>query len=111
MPVPHHNISTRDLRGTNSKDEGGYLLVSERVNPIVSPADLTVIATARNVYGRNVTTKEVYEYEEWMIAMHVCGTKYIVFNHIDDIPASWVAATKASGVREECNQGQDNARV
>jgi hypothetical protein len=111
MPVPHHNISTRDLRGTNSKDEGGYLLVSERVNPIVSPADLTVIAMARNVYGRNVTTKEVYEYEEWMIAMHVCGTKYIVFNHIDDVPASWVAATKASGVREECNQGQDNARV
>lgn len=111
MPVPHHNISTRDLRGTGSKDENGHLLVSERVSPIVSPANLTITAMARNVYGRNVTTGEVYDYEEWMIVMHVCGTKYIVFNHIDDVPTAWVNATKAAGVREECNSGQDNARV
>ena len=111
MPVPHHNISTRDLRGTGSVDENGRLLVSERVDPIVSPANLTIISMARNVYGRNVTTNETYSYEEWMIAMHVCGTKYVVFNHIDNIPATWVKATEASSVRKECNNGQDNASV
>ena len=111
LPVPHHNVSTRDLRGTGSTDENGRLLVSERVDPIVAPGNLTLVALARNVYGSNATTKEVYEYEEWMIVLHVCGTRYVVFNHIDDIPASWVAATRAKGVRSECTVGQDNARV
>lgn len=111
MPVPHHNVSTSDLRGTGSVDENGRLLVSERVDPIVSPGNVTITAMARNVYSRNVTTKEVYPYEEWMIVMHVCGTKYIVFNHIDDIPAEWVKATQGPGVRKECNTGQDNAQV
>ncbi len=110
MPVPHHNIYTRDLRGTGSTDENGKLLVSERVDPLLSPGNLTIIAMAQNVYPRNTTTNEVYPYEEWMIAMHVCGTKHIVFNHVDDIPASWVAATKQA-TRQECVAGQDNARV
>jgi hypothetical protein len=110
MPVPHHNIYTRDLRGTGTKDENGKLLVSERVDPIVAPGNLTITAMAQNVYPRNVTTNEVYSYEEWMIAMHVCGTKYIVFNHIDDISSAWVAATKQA-TRTECVAGQDNARV
>lgn len=110
MPVPHHNIYTRDLRGTGTTDENGKLLVSERVDPIVAPSNLTITAMAQNVYPRNVTTNEVYSYEEWMIAMHVCGSKYIVFNHIDDISADWVAATKRA-TRQECVAGQDNARV
>lgn len=111
MPVPHHNISTQDLRGTGRIDENGHLLVSERVDPISSPADLTIVALARNTYPRNVTTGEVYPYEEWMIAAHVCGTKYVVFNHIDDVPAAWRTAVEAPGVRKECNTGQDNASV
>jgi hypothetical protein len=111
MPVPHHNISTQDLRGTGRTDENGRLLVSERVDPIASPADLTIIALARNVYPRNATTNEAYSYEEWMIAAHVCGTKYVVFNHIDDVPPSWLKAIEAPGVRKECNTGQDNASV
>ena len=111
MPVPHHNISTRDLRGSGTVDENGHLLVSERVDPIKSPANLTIIGLARNVYGRNVTTNETFTYEEWMIAAHVCGTKYVVFNHIDNIPASWVKATEAASVHKECNVGQDNASV
>lgn len=109
-PVPHHNIYTRDLRGTGTTDENGRLLVSERVDPLVSPGNVTVIAMAQNVYSRNATTNEVYSYEEWMIAMHVCGSKYIVFNHVDDLPASWIAATKQA-TRQECVAGQDNARV
>lgn len=111
LPVPHHNIFVRDLRQSGEKDENGHLLVSERIDPIVSPANLTLTAIAQNVYGRNSTTGEVYDYEEWMIALHVCGTKYIVFNHIDDIPKEWLAAIKAPGVREECAIGQDRARV
>lgn len=42
--------------------------------------------------------------------MHVCDTKYVFFNHVDDIPPSWVAATKQAS-RQECVTGQDNARV
>jgi hypothetical protein len=110
MPVPHHNIYTRDLRGTGTTDENGKLLVSARIDPLIAPGNLTIIAMAQNVYSRNTTTLEVYSYEEWMIAMHVCGTKYIVFNHVDDIPASWVTATKQA-TRQECIPGQDNARV
>lgn len=111
MPVPHHNVSARDLRGSGSIDENGRLLVSERVDPIVSPGDLTITALARNSYSRNVTTNESYPYEEWMIVMHVCGTKYIVFNHIDDIPSQWVKATQGKAVRKECTTGQDSAEV
>ncbi|CAB4739004.1 unannotated protein [freshwater metagenome] len=110
-PVPHHNVSVRDLRGTGIVDENGRLLVSDRIDPIVSPGDLTVTALARNTYGRNVTTNESYPYEEWMIVLHVCGTKYMVFNHIDDIPSAWVKATQGKGVRKECNTGQDSADV
>ncbi|MFM7308417.1 MAG: hypothetical protein ACKO2Q_10660, partial [Actinomycetota bacterium] len=110
MPVPHHNIYPRDLRGTGTTDENGKLLVSARIDPLIAPGNLTIIAMAQNVYSRNTTTLEVYSYEEWMIAMHVCGTKYIVFNHVDDIPASWVTATKQA-TRQECITGQDNARV
>ena len=109
MPVPHHNIATQSLRGTGRTDENGHLLVSERVDPIASPADLTIIALSRNIYSRNVSTNEDYSYEEWMITAHVCGTKYISFLHIDDVPSSWLTAIKAPGVRKECNTGQDNA--
>ncbi len=108
LPVPHHNISTQNLRGTGRTDENGHLLVSERVE-IASPADLTIIALGRNIYPRNVSTNEDYSYEEWMIHAHVCGTKYINFNHIDDVPSSWLTAIEAPGVRKECNTGQDNA--
>ena len=111
LPVPHHNVSTRDLRGSGAVDEEGWLLVSERVDPIVSPGKLTITAMARNLYQRNATTNQVYPYEEWMIVMHVCGTKYIVFNHVDDIPKAWFKATKAKGVRKECTRGQDTAEI
>ena len=111
LPVPHHNVAARDLRGSGAVDENGRLLVSERVDPIVSPGKLTITAMARNLYQRNTTTNQAYPYEEWMIVMHVCGTKYIVFNHVDDIPKAWVKATKSKGVRKECNRGQDRAEV
>lgn len=111
LPVPHHNIWTRDLRGTGALDENGKILVSERVDPISAPGNGTIIGMAKNTYGRNETTGEVYSYSEWMIAIHICGTKYIVFNHVDDIPASWVAATRQPGIREECQPAQDRATV
>lgn len=111
LPVPHHNVATRDLRGTGSMDEDGRLLVSERVDPLVSPGNATVTALARNQYQRNATTGERYPYQEWMIVMHVCGTKYLVLNHVDALPQQWVRATRGPGVRTECNQGQDGARV
>jgi hypothetical protein len=111
LPVPHHNIWTRDLRGTGSLDEGGHTLVSERVNPIVMPGNGTIIGLAKNTYGRHELTGEVYTYIEWMIAIHICGTKYIVFNHVDDIPAAWVTATAQPGIRSECQPAQDRATV
>lgn len=111
LPVPHHNIWTRDLRGTGSLDENGKTLVSERVNPIVSPGNGTVIGLAKNTYGRHELTGEIYTYSEWMIAIHVCGTRYIVFNHVDDIPDAWVSATRQAGIREECQPAQDRATV
>lgn len=111
LPVPHHNIATRDLRGSGTVDENGALLVSERVDPLVSPGNLTITALARNTYQRNATTKESSAYQEWMIVLHVCGTKYIVLNHVDDIPKAWVKATKGRSVRKECTLGQDSAEV
>lgn len=111
LPVPHHNISTRDLRGTGAVDESGRLLVSERVDPLVSPGTVTVTALARNQYQRNATTGEQYPYQEWMIVMHVCGTRYLVINHVDDIPRQWVQASLGPGVRTECTRGQDEAEV
>jgi len=110
LPVPHHNVSTRDIYGSGQTDERGYLLVSERLD-IVAPADLTMVGLARNIYSRHVRTGQVYNYEEWMLSFHVCGTKYVVFNHIDDVPTSWLTTAKSSGAREECNTGQDNASV
>jgi len=111
LPVPHHNIATADLRGTGTVDEQGHLLVSERVDPIVSPGEVTVTALARNTYQRNATTGQVFEYEEWMIVLHLCGTRYLVLNHVDDIPAAWIKVTRAKGVRRECTVGQDRAEV
>lgn len=111
LPVPHHNIWTRDMRGTGAVDENGRTLVSERVNPIVMPGNGTIIGMAKNTYGKNETTGEVYTYSEWMIAIHVCGTKYIVFNHVDDVPEAWVTATRQAGIREECQPAQDRATV
>lgn len=111
LPVPHHNVATRDLRDSGAVDENGMLLVSERVDPIRSPGNLTVTALARNTYRRNVTTRQDYPYQEWMVVLHVCGTKYLVFNHIDDIPPKWIKATKGRGVRTECTRGQDQAEV
>lgn len=111
LPVPHHNIWTRDLRGTGAVDEGGYLIVSERINPIVAPGDGTIIGLAKNTYGRHELTGQVFTYSEWMIAINLCETKYIVFNHVDDIPEAWVAATRQAGIREECQPAQDRATV
>jgi hypothetical protein len=109
LPVPHHNISTQNLHGTGRTDENGHLLNSERVD-IASPADVTIIALSRSIYSRSPeATNEAFSYEEWAITVHVCGTKYVEFGHIDDVPSSWLTAIEAPGVRKECNTGQDNA--
>lgn len=108
LPVPHHNVYVAQVK---SVDEKGIARRTALIDPILAPSDATLVGLARNVYNATTTSGAAATYEEYMVSLHVCGTIYVVFNHLDDIPAAWLEATEGAGVRTECNQGQDEAEV
>ena len=108
LPVPHHNVYVAEQA---SVDENGIARRTALVDPIVAPSNATLVGLARNVYVGKTPSGGSATYDEYMLSLHVCGTIYVVFNHIDDVPQAWLDAVKAEGVREECNQGQDEAEV
>ncbi len=108
LPVPHHNVYVAEQK---SVDEKGIERRTALIDPILAPSDATLVGLARNVYNAKTTSGAAATYEEYMVSLHVCGTIYVVFNHLDDIPEAWLEATKGADVRTECNQGQDEAEV
>jgi len=108
LPVPHHNVH---VKLEKSIDEKGIERRSKLIDPVNAPSDATLVALARNIYSTKTTSGQSATYEEYMLSLHVCGTIYLVFNHLDLVPSAWLEAVKGSGVREECNQGQDGAEV
>lgn len=108
LPVPHHNVYVAE---TASVDENGIKRRTALIDPILAPANATLVGLAHNVYSGTTESGGTATYDEYMLSLHICGTIYVVFNHIDEVPAQWLEAVKQDGVREECNSGQDEAEV
>lgn len=108
LPVPHHNVHVADEK---SIDENGIERRTKLIDPVVSPGDATLVGLARNIYSTKNTSGAKATYEEYMISLHICGTLYVIMNHIDQVPESWLEAVKNKSVREECNSSQDGAEV
>lgn len=108
LPVPHHNVHVPEEKST---DEKGIERRTKLIDPVVSPGDATLVGLARNIYTTKSISGTKATYEEYMLSLHICGTLYVVINHLDLVPESWLAAVKQSPVREECNSGQDGAEV
>jgi hypothetical protein len=108
LPVPHHNVHVPEEKST---DENGVERRTKLIDPVVSPGNSTLVGLARNIYTTKNTSGAKATYEEYMLSLHICGTLYVVLNHLDLVPVSWLEAVKQSSVREECNSGQDGAEV
>jgi hypothetical protein len=108
LPVPHHNVY---VAKTPSTDENGIARRTALIDPILAPSNATLVGLAHNVYAGKTSSGSMATYDEYMVSLHICGTIYVVFNHIDDVPAAWLDAAKQPGVKEECNEGQDEAEV
>lgn len=108
LPVPHHNVYVAQQK---SVDANGVERRTALIDPIKAPSDATLVGLARNRYTAKTVSGGTATYDEYMISLHICDTYYVVFNHIDDVPSSWLDAVTDPKVREECNRGQDEAEV
>lgn len=108
LPVPHHNVYVAEQQ---SVDENGITRRTALVDPIKAPANATLVGLARDRYTVKNSSGASATYDEYMLSLHICGTYYVVFNHIDDIPPTWLDAVKDPAVREECNGGQGGSEV
>jgi len=108
LPVPHNYMNVAEEKST---DEKGLERRTKLIDPVVSPGDATLVGLARNVYTANDASGAAKTYEEYMLSLHICGTLYVVINHLDLVPESWLEAVKGSEVREECNAGQSGGEV
>jgi len=108
LPVPHHNVH---VPRETSIDENKVERRTRLIDPVLSPGDATLVGLARNIYTTKNTSGGSATYEEYMLSLHICDSLYVVINHLDLVPESWLEAVKGSEVREECNAGQDGAEV
>ena len=72
-PVPHLYVG--GFPATGEKDSAGLAYVTKRF-PVYAPADIEI---------SGVITTVTSPYTEYSIGAHVCGTKYLAFNHLDEI--------------------------
>jgi hypothetical protein len=101
MPVPHMYYNTGEPTGS-IKDPNGVPYRSEIVD-VYAPADMVLRGLVRQEIQR-----EGARYAETMMAFSVCDRLWFFTAHIDNVPAEFTAAAKASP-RQRCQQAGQTA--
>lgn len=101
MAVPHMYYNTGSPTGAG-KDPNGFAYNSEIVD-VIAPGDMVL----RGLVKQDVERAGA-RFSEYMMAFSVCGNLWMFTAHIDNVPAEFLAAAKASP-RQRCQQAGQTA--
>ena len=96
LPVPHMYYNAGS---TTAKDPNGVAYKSKIVD-MYAPADMTLYGAAKLTY----TMADGYQYSEWMMTWHFCGTYWMFNAHVGWIDPGVQAAIDAAPVKN-CQKG------
>jgi len=96
LPVPHMYYNTGS---TTEKDPNGVAYRSKILN-MYAPADMTLYAASKLTY----TTSDGYQYDEYMMTWHFCGTYWMFNAHVGWIAPEIQRAIDSAPVKK-CQQG------
>ena len=102
LPVPHMYYNTG---ATTEKDPNGVAYKSKIVN-MYAPADMTLYGASKQTY----TMSDGYQYTEWMMTWHFCGTYWMFNAHIGWIAPDVQAAIDSAPLKKCQTGGQLNTK-